>query len=179
MLNSFSSVQSTGCRSTSVYLGLLQGNGLYQYVILSNTVKRHPASFIIRVQTIQRKGVSRHDEQNRDQYPADCCCLAETPSLFYYWYIYFLYSPICLHNKLMLSTYITTYFPSKQNVRQYPYKQGWTKKKIVCSFVYFTQLCIYISNKMHCFPAHISAKHNICRLISMVLSMLVHSLNPH
>lgn len=99
--------------------------------------------------------------------------LAETPSLFYYWYIYFLYSPICLHNKLMLSTYITTYFPSKQNVRQYPYKQGWTKKKIVCSFVYFTQLCIYISNKMHCFPAH------ICRLISMVLSMLAHSLNPH
>lgn len=79
----------------------------------------------------------------------------------------------------MLSTYITTYFPSKQNVWQYPYKQGWTKKKIVCSFVYFTQLCIYISNKMHCFPAHISAKHNICRLISMVLSMLAHSLNPH
>lgn len=105
--------------------------------------------------------------------------LAETPSLFYYWYIYFLYSPLFLHNKLMLSTYITTYFPSKHNVWQYLYKQGWTKKKIVCSFVYFTQLCICISNKMHCFPAHISAKHNICRLISMVLSMLAHSLNPH
>lgn len=62
MLNSFSSVQSTGCQSISVYVGLLQGNGLYKYVILSNTVKRHPASFIIRVQTIQSKGVSRHDE---------------------------------------------------------------------------------------------------------------------
>lgn len=133
MLNSFSSVQSTGCRSTSVYLGLLQGNGLYQYVILSNTVKRHPASFIIRVQTIQSKGVSRHDEQNRDQYPADCCCLAETPSLFYYWYIYFLYSPICLHNKLMLSTYITTYFPTN--------KVGQRKKLFVRLFI--SPNCVY------------------------------------
>lgn len=79
---------------------------------------------------------------------------------------------------------MTIYFPWKQYVQQYSIQTSLaTKKKFcflfVCLFHQTVYMTVHVSNKMHCFPAHISAKHNICKLISMVLSMFAHPLNPH
>lgn len=70
--------------------------------------------------------------------------LAETPSLFYYWYIYFLYSPIFLHNKLMLSTYNLKqliFLQNKMFDNIYTNKVGQRKKLFVRLFI--SPNCVY------------------------------------
>lgn len=71
--------------------------------------------------------------------------LAETPSQWYHWYIYFLYAPIFLHNKLMLTTWQFIFLENNM-FNNIPYKQVWLQRKnsVFCSFVYFIKLCIWL-----------------------------------